>query len=96
MNKRVDGRSLRKIPNARQFNTKITEEFYQKIYNLAQAEGVLIKKVIEKAVNFCLESKKPKQEKKIVLSNRSKKTEKPSILTKEVKKGGCKKKTELE
>ncbi|WNE41212.1 MAG: hypothetical protein mread185_000669 [Mycoplasmataceae bacterium] len=84
MNKRVDGRSLRKIPNARQFNTKITEEFYQKIYKLAQEEGVLIKQVLEKAVNFYLESKKNKSN---ILSDKSKEKEikRPATLKNETK-----------
>ncbi|WNE40079.1 MAG: hypothetical protein GBAus27B_000146 [Mycoplasmataceae bacterium] len=89
MNKRVDGRSLRKIPNARQFNTKITEQFYQKIYDLAQEEGVLIKEVIEKAVNFYLESKKQKKEKNTISFNNSKEKETkttPTLIKKRVHK----------
>ena len=58
MPKKLDGRSLRRTPNTRQFNTKITDEFYQKIYDLAQEEKLMIKEVLEKAVIFYIESKK--------------------------------------
>ena len=58
MKKKLDGRSLRRTLHLRQFNTKVTEEFYNSIYELAQAEGLMMREVLEEAVNFYLESKK--------------------------------------
>jgi hypothetical protein len=68
MNKKLDGRSLRRSLHLRQFNTKVTEDFYNKIYKLAQEEGVMMREVLEKAVNFYLESKKKTKDEKTLTS----------------------------
>jgi hypothetical protein len=72
MNKKLDGRSLRRSLHLRQFNTKITEEFYNKIYELAQEEGIMMREVLEKSVEFYINNK-PKKIATLSIKNKAKK-----------------------